>query len=256
VIWVINLLARAGRLARSATPARGMIAAFWGPAAAVLARSMPAPWSIVAGVGGVALAMTGVLTSGSRTALIAISIGFAAIAFESVMAWRRADAGSRPSLKRLAPVAAGVLVCSLALLVARAISTGQRRGAAALGISPRQHPNQQSARELLWERFGYGAAAILMPAGIRPGAGIGTFHTPHDSPGALRIRSGQRAELVSPPPRRTGRSAACRGSRGVVAAFTLFSRTPEPAIDSRSGARVRWRPVLFAAGSGPVPAVN
>ena len=159
----------------------GMIAAFWGPAAVVLVRRWPAPWSIVAGVGGVALAMMGVLTSGSRTALIAISIGLAAIVLESVMAWRRADSVSRPSIKRLAPVVAGVLVLAAAVLVvARGSSITSVVDRGSLKYIPviGEIPVSEAARELLWERFGYGTAAVLMlkehPVA---GVGVGSFHT-------------------------------------------------------------------------------
>ena len=158
----------------------GVIAAIWAPAAVVLARTWPGRWSIVAAVGGVAIAMVGVLTSGSRTALVAIGIGLAAIAFESVQAWRRTEASARPSLKRMAPIAAGALiVAAVVLVVAKGSSITSVVDRGSLQYLPGfgDVPVAEAARELLWNRFGYGQAAGLMIA-ERPlaGTGVGTFH--------------------------------------------------------------------------------
>lgn len=211
----------------------GMIAALWGPAAVVLARTWPAPWPIVVGVGGAALAITGVLTSGSRTALIAISIGFAAVAIEFVMSWRRAEPLSRPSMKRLVPAIAGaVVLAAVVLLVARGSSITSVVGRGSLRyIGLGEISLSQSARELLWDRFGYGPAAILMlkehPAA---GVGVGTFHTlVHDFAKAAsgkdivpdNAQSWYRHQLAE---------LGLLGSLPwlawcVVFAFTLFSRT-------------------------------
>ena len=51
----------------------GMLAALWGPAAVVLAQQWRAPWSALGSVAAVTLGLTGVLTSGSRTGLAAIT---------------------------------------------------------------------------------------------------------------------------------------------------------------------------------------
>lgn len=159
----------------------GMLAALWGTAAVVLAQRWRAPWSIVAAVAGVTVGMAGVLTSGSRTSLIAISIGLAAVAFESVMSWRRGGAAQPPSMKRLAPFVAGALALAIVIvLVARGSSITSVVGRGSLGYIPGfgDIPIRESARELLWERFGYGSAAIKMIA-EHPvsGVGVGTFHT-------------------------------------------------------------------------------
>ena len=160
----------------------GLLAALWGPASIVLARSWPAPWPIIGGVSGVAIAMMGVLTSGSRTALIAITIGVGVVAFEGVAAWRRAGTVSRPSLKRLAPilVIAFVLAALVVVLVVRGSSITSVVGRGSLGYIPGfgDIPIRHAARDLLWERFGYGPAAILMiKEHPLAGAGVGTFHT-------------------------------------------------------------------------------
>ena len=158
----------------------GMIAALWAVAAIVLARRWPAPWSIVGAVVGVAVGMVGVLTSGSRTALIAIGIGLAAVAFESVVAWRRAGQATRPSLKRLVPIAGGVVIlAAVVLVVAKGSSITSVVDRGSLGYLPGfgDVPVAEAARELLWNRFGYGQAAGLMIA-EQPlaGTGVGTFH--------------------------------------------------------------------------------
>lgn len=159
----------------------GVIAALWAPAFVVLSRGCPQPWSMVVGIGGVALASMGVLTSGSRTALILLSIGLAALAFESVRAWRRTDGPSLTSSRRLAAmISGGLAVAAIALVVARGslIAGVGERGSFGyipffgdLGI-------RESARQLLWDRFGYGPAAGQMIA-EHPwaGVGVGTFHT-------------------------------------------------------------------------------
>lgn len=159
----------------------GMLAALWGPAAVVLAQRWRAPWSMAVAVTGVTLAMVGVLTSGSRTSLLVVSIGLAAVAFESVATWRRGSARSRPSLKHLAPIVIGVVaVIVVVVLVARGSSITSVVARGSLGYIPGfgDMPISESARELLWERDGYGSAAVQM---IREhplvGTGVGTFHT-------------------------------------------------------------------------------
>lgn len=159
----------------------GMLAALWGPAVVVLAQRWRAPWSHIAAVAGVTLAMVGVLTSGSRTSLLAMSIGLAAVMAEGVLLWRRSGAGARPATKRLAPILLGVLAVIVAVvLVARGSSITSVVARGSLGYIPGfgDIPIRESARELLWERFGYGSAAVRMitehPVA---GVGVGTFHT-------------------------------------------------------------------------------
>lgn len=159
----------------------GMIAALWGPAAVVLARRLRAPWSIVAAAAGVGIAMLGVLTSGSRTALIVITLSFAAIAFESAMAWRRADAASRPSLTRLLPVLGGVFVLAfVVLLVARGslITSVIDRGSLSYVPFIGDRGIGSSIRDLFWDRYGYGPPAIeMVKEHPVAGTGVGSFHT-------------------------------------------------------------------------------
>lgn len=159
----------------------GMIAALWGPASVVLAQRLRAPWSTVAGVAGVTLAMVGVLTSGSRSALIVIGCGLAAIVFESVMAWRRTDALLRPSARRLAPVIAGGVILAVAvLLVARGSSITSVIDRGVLGYVPfiGDRGIWPSIVDVFWDRYGYGPPAIQMVK-EHPwaGVGVGSFHT-------------------------------------------------------------------------------
>lgn len=159
----------------------GVIAALLAPAVVVLARGFPQPWSMVAGIGGVALAAMGVLTSGSRTALILLGIALAIIAVESIRAWRRADGPSLRSPRRLATMIVGALaVAAIALLVARGSSITSVVARGSLGYIPfiGDLGIRESARQLLWDRFGYGPAAVQMIT-EHPWAGVGAgaFHT-------------------------------------------------------------------------------
>lgn len=177
-VWP-HLRRAAGTLADA--NAFGVIAALWAPGFVVLARGLPQPRSMVVGIGGVALAAMGVLTSGSRTALILLCISLAAVAFESVRTWRRTEESSLRSSRRLTMMIVGVVaVAAIALLVTRgsSITTIGARGSwgyvpffGDLGI-------RESARQLLWDRFGYGPAAVQM---IKEhpwaGVGVGIFHT-------------------------------------------------------------------------------
>ncbi len=156
----------------------GALSALWGPAFIVLARVLPTPWSLVVGAGGLGFAAMGVFTSGSRTALIALGIGFIAMAHEGIRLWR--SAGTRAVATRV--VTFGIGVCAFAIVLAlmsrgssltTVIDRGSLRfipGIGELGI-------REAAWEL-WDRFGYGSAAVQM---IREhpwaGVGVGSFHT-------------------------------------------------------------------------------
>ena len=159
----------------------GVIAALWAAGFVVLARGFRQPWSMVVGIGGVALASMGVLTSGSRTALILLSIALAAIALESVRAWRHTEGTSPKSSRRLAMMIIGALaVAAIALVIVRGSSITSIVARGSLGYIPffGDLGIRESARQLLWDRFGYGPAAVQMIS-EHPwsGVGIGTFHT-------------------------------------------------------------------------------
>ena len=177
-VWP-HLRRAAGTLADA--NAFGVIAALWAPGFVVLARGLPQPQSMVVGIGGVALASMGALTSGSRTALILLTIVLAVIAFEGVRAWRRSDGPSPRSTRRLAMMIAGVVaVAAIVLVVARSSSITTIVARGSLGYIPffGDLGIRESARLLLWDRFGYGPSAVRMIA-EHPwaGVGVGTFHT-------------------------------------------------------------------------------
>lgn len=158
----------------------GMVAALWLPAGVLAVRHLPRPWPLLLGTLGVMLTALGAFASGSRTALGALAIGLAALAFEGFRAWRRAGQ-SRLSAGRVALAVAGALVLAfVALTVTRraTITTVIDRGALELipGVGDRSIAD--SLRETLWDRFGYGPAAVSMIMDHPwAGVGVGTFNT-------------------------------------------------------------------------------
>jgi hypothetical protein len=155
----------------------GTIAALMGPAAVVLAIGRGGPWSAVRAGAAMALTFMGVWTSGSRTALAAILVGFAVIIYEG---WHhgRTTARSGHSAGRLAPIAIGVAV--IAALVAFAGSSTMTVFTRLHSLVPGLEENTTfaSAAWALWQRNGYGSAAMRMIA-EHPlqGVGAGIFHT-------------------------------------------------------------------------------
>jgi hypothetical protein len=159
----------------------GVIAAMWAPVFIVLARAYRRPWSAVVAIGGIVLCALGTLTSGSRTALLAMTVGLLAVAVEWLIAWRRAEGAAGVQLKRLAPLAIGavaiVAVTAVALRSSSIVSVIDR---GSLGYIPifGDLGIRESARLLLWDRFGYGPAAVeMIKEHPVAGVGIGTFHT-------------------------------------------------------------------------------
>lgn len=161
----------------------GAIAGFWTVGAVVLARRFAPPWRTVASGASIAIGIGAVWTSGSRTGLAAIGISLAIAAFETI----RAD---RFDVKRLAKFGAGAAALAVVVvLVLQNTSTHTVVQRGTLGYLPfvGDRGIVNSANELLWERFGYGVAAIEMvkehPAA---GVGIGMFHTLVHDFGSLR----------------------------------------------------------------------
>lgn len=158
----------------------GVIAALWAPVAVLLARAVPQPWPVVAVIGGMALAAIGVSTSGSRTALGAMSLGLAAVAYESYRRWRATEGQPRPTARRLAPILAGALFLgAIVLLVVRGSSITNVVDRGSLGFIPGigDLGVRESAWQL-WDRFGYGSAAVRMiQEHPWAGVGVGSVHT-------------------------------------------------------------------------------
>lgn len=154
----------------------GTIAALMGPAAVVLAIGRGGPWSVVRAAAAMALTFLGVWTSGSRTALAAILVGFAAIIYEGWQHGRTTVRGGH-SARRLAPIAIGVAV--IAALVAFAGSSTMTVFTRLHSLVPGLEENTTfaSAAWALWQRNGYGSAAMRMIAeDPLQGVGAGMFH--------------------------------------------------------------------------------
>lgn len=152
----------------------GAVAAFWAVGGLVLTRRLRAPWAAIASVAAIVIGVGAVWTSGSRTGLAAIMVGLAVSAVEAIRA-------TRFDTRRAAVVGGAALVITalvVAILQQASTHTVVQRGT--LGYLPfvGDRGIAQSANELLWERFGYGPAAIQMVQ-EHPiaGVGVGAFHT-------------------------------------------------------------------------------
>ena len=152
----------------------GAVAAFWAVGTVVLARRFRSPWPVIVSVASIVIGIGAVWTSGSRTGLAALMVGLAAAAIETVRA-------TRFDLKKA--VTAGIGVVLLAVVVVAALQqasthTVVQRGT--LGYLPFYGDRgiAASVNELLWDRMGYGPAAIQMVQ-EHPiaGVGVGSFHT-------------------------------------------------------------------------------
>lgn len=159
----------------------GMVAALWVPGTVLLARTLPRPWSVLAGSVGVTLAMAAVFTSGSRTALGAAAIAFAVLAFQEFKSWRRPGMPSRLSPKRLAVIGAAALVLGVVLLIVTrqaSVTTVIDRGTLNFIPGVGDRDIAASLRDLFWDRNGYGPTAVSMIMDHPwAGVGVGTFNT-------------------------------------------------------------------------------
>lgn len=164
----------------------GAIAALWAVSGVVLARRFPPPWPLIASVGSLVIGVAAVWTSGSRTGLAAIGISILIAGLEAALAWKRSRAG----FKQLAIAAAGVLVVAVALIIIlRGASTHTVVQRGLLHYVPFVGENSlaRTANEWLWERFGYGPAAIeMVKSHPLQGVGVGMFHTLVHDFGTLR----------------------------------------------------------------------
>jgi hypothetical protein len=151
----------------------GAVCGFWCVGAIVVARQLRRPWSAVMAVGGVVLGVAATWLCGSRTGLAAVTISVLIAAFEFAR-------GSKLDLVKLARTAAIVLVTAIALaLVLRGASTHTviQRGSWTYIPFYGDKTIKESINELLWERFGYGPAAIeMIKEHPLEGVGPGMFH--------------------------------------------------------------------------------
>ena len=164
----------------------GAIASLWAVSGVVLARRLPQPWRTIVSVGSLAIGVAAVWTSGSRTGLAAVGVSIVIAGFEAALAWKRSRAG----LRQLAIPAAGLLVVAIALiLLLRGASTHTVVQRGLLHYVPFIGENslRHTANEWLWERYGYGPAAIEMVKSYPlEGVGVGMFHTVAHDFGRLR----------------------------------------------------------------------
>jgi O-antigen ligase len=157
----------------------GSVAAFWTIGAIVLARRLPKPWPAAITVIATVLGITAVWLCGSRTGLAALAISIVIAMIEAVRGWR---AGRAPlNLRRVVISAAAVLLLGVGLVfVLQKASTHTivQRGALFYVPFYGDHTLRQTANEWLWERFGYGPAAIeMIKEHPIDGIGIGVFHS-------------------------------------------------------------------------------
>lgn len=152
----------------------GAVAAFWTVGALVFARGMQWPWQAAIAAAGLVFGTAAAWLSGSRTGLVAVLISLVVAAVETLR-WSRLDR------RKLAGGAAGAVAIAIAMVVVlqnAATHTIVQRGT--LGYLPifGDRGIAESANELLWDRFGYGPAAIAM---IKEhpieGVGAGMYHT-------------------------------------------------------------------------------
>lgn len=158
----------------------GAVTAFWTIGAVVLARRLSRPWSMVVPWAALILGVATVWLSGSRTGLAAVATSLVIALLEAIRYWRANRSTTPIDSRRVAMLAAAALVVAAAMvLVLQRASTHTIVARGTLGYLPLigDRAILDSANELLWERFGYGPAAIQM---IKEhpidGIGVGTFH--------------------------------------------------------------------------------
>lgn len=157
----------------------GAVVAFWTVGAFVFARRMSPPWPAVVTVAGLALGIATVWVSGTRTGLVAVAVSVAIAIVEGIRYWRAARS-SRINVKRVAAIGAiGIVVVIglFAVLQKASTDTVVRRGSLQYVPFIGEQGIVNSVNILLWERFGYGPAAVQM---IKEhpidGIGVGAFH--------------------------------------------------------------------------------
>ena len=161
----------------------GTIAGLWTVGTLVLARRFAPPWVSIVSVASLLVGIAAVWTSGSRTGLAIIIVSLAIGAFEAIRAFRF-------DMRRLLTLGAGAMVAAVVVAVVlsnASTHTIVQRGT--LGYLPffGDRGIVNSANELLWERFGFGPAAIeMVKEHPVEGVGVGMFHSLVHDFGKLR----------------------------------------------------------------------
>jgi len=159
----------------------GAVTGFWTIGAIAAARRLPRPWPMLMTGAALLIGVAAGWVSGSRTGLAAVAVSILIAAFESIRFWWKARGAGTIDVKRIVTVGGIAIVIAVAMIAAlRGASTQTIVGRGTLGYVPfiGDRSIAQSANELLWERFGYGPAAIQMIA-EHPidGIGVGMFHS-------------------------------------------------------------------------------
>ena len=161
----------------------GAIVAFWTLGAVVLARRFAPSRQLIVSVAAIVIGIGAVWTSGSRTGLAAIIVSLTIGAFETIR-------NSRFDIRRAATFGAAAVVAAIAVaVVLQTASTHTVVQRGTLGYLPffGDKGIVKSANELLWERFGYGPAAIeMIKQHPIDGVGVGMFHSLVHDFGELR----------------------------------------------------------------------
>jgi hypothetical protein len=158
----------------------GAVTAFWTIGAVVLARRMTRPWSAVVAIAALAIGIGAVWLCGSRTGLAAVGVSVAIAAWEGLADWRSTQSSSRINVRRVLVMGAAALmiaVAMIALLRNASTHTVIARGTWTYIPFYGDKGIKASVNELLWERFGYGPAAIeMIKEHPIDGVGVGVFH--------------------------------------------------------------------------------
>jgi hypothetical protein len=158
----------------------GAVVAFWTVGGLVFARRLSSPWRAIVSVAALMLGIAAVWVSGTRTGLVAIAVSVVIAGVEVFLHWR-ASRSSRIDLKRVAAIGAVAMVVAVGMIVVlqnASTDTVVRRGSLQYVPFIGEQGIANSINILLWERFGYGPAAIQMiqehPV---DGIGVGVFHS-------------------------------------------------------------------------------
>lgn len=159
----------------------GAVSAFWTIGGVILARRMRQPWAMVLPIASIALGLGAVWLCGSRTGLAAVALSVAIAAFEGVRYWWGHRSSAPINVRRIATV--GVVVIAIAIAMVAILQRANTHTVGARGTwfylpFYGDKTIAQSANELLWERFGYGPAAIeMIKEHPIDGIGVGVFHS-------------------------------------------------------------------------------
>ena len=168
----------------------GAVVAFWTIGAVVFARRMTPPWSTVVTIAALMLGSGAVWLCGSRTGLVAVGVSVMIAAWEAFRAWR-STRSSRPvnTTRLIAMIAAAVALAIGLIVVLQNASTHTVIARGSWTYIPFYGDKSvgESVNELLWERFGYGPAAIeMIKEHPIEGVGVGTYHALSHDFGKLR----------------------------------------------------------------------